>query len=119
MEKIVQIKVKKIPIKTYIEDFSEITFRKPVATNAEIYIHHSETILTKKPDLTYAIPLVTWVYDTKDARYISTLYFIDNKMIREVIVYDKIISENETRRKRKYGFYLQYRETLYFEVELP
>jgi hypothetical protein len=38
MEKIVEIRVKKTPIKMYIEDFSEITFRKQIETNAEIYI---------------------------------------------------------------------------------
>ena len=115
MEKIVEIKVKKIPLTKYIED----TLRKPIATNATIYMHQIETLLTEKPDLTYAVPLVTWVYDTKDARYISTLYFVDNAMIREIVVCDKIPTENETKRKRKYGFYLQYRETVYYRVELP
>jgi hypothetical protein len=119
MEKIVEIRVKKIPIRKYIEDYTEFTFRTPRTTNAKIYMHHFEEILTEKPDIENAIPLVSWVYEDNDSYYQSTLYLINGGVIREVIIYDKIFPEEEIKNKRRRCFYLQYRETVYYRVELP
>jgi hypothetical protein len=119
MEKIVEIKVKKIPIKTYVEDFSEITFRTPLATNAEIYMHQPEEVFTEAFNKDEAFPIISWVNDTRYERRINVLYLTEKGIIREEVIYEKIPAENTSKKARKYGFSFNYKETKYYRLVLP
>jgi hypothetical protein len=119
MEKTVEIRVKKMKIQHYVEDIIDFTFGNPTATNAKIYIRFPEYKLTEKPNLDNAIPFITWVYDKDDKHYITTLYLTNNAMIKEVVVFNKVYFDECAKRKRKGTFYLEYKETIYYEIELP
>ena len=118
MEKVTEIRVKKTETERYIDDFSEITFRKPIAMNAEVYVHQPEEVFTETFERERAFRIVSWVNDTRYERRINILYLTEKGIIREEIIYDKIPAENTSKRARKYGFSFIYKKTKYYRLVL-
>jgi hypothetical protein len=114
----IKIIIKKTETKRDIEDFSEILFRKPLAMNAEIFLHQPEKDFTETFDKDKAFPIVSWISDTRHERKINVLYLTEKGIIREEVIYEKIPAENTSKKARKYGFSFNYKETKYYRLVL-